>query len=298
MRRRDLLISTLAAAPAAAVSVGTIADAATPSRATRKSPKATLYVRDWGQGRPIVFLSAWGFWSEAWQYQMIPLHQQGFRCVAYDRRGHGRSNDPGGGYDYDTLADDLAQVLEQLDLRDVVLVAYSMGSGEAVRYLTRHGGSRISKVVFLAPITPFLSRTADNPDGIDPAVFARSRAAISRDFPAALAAGFGTFIDKGCSEELKSWAKSIMLQCSLKALIDCQAAFTGTDFRAELKRVSLPTLVIQGDADRSALPSLTGERTAALLSNCRKTVYAGAPHGLVFTETERLNADIAAFAEA
>jgi non-heme chloroperoxidase len=295
---RRTMITTMAGAAAGAGA----AEAAAPRRSGRRPAgtvdvgEASLHVRDWGEGRPVVFLSAWGFSSEAWQYQMVPLSQQGLRCVAYDRRGHGRSSDPGRGYDYCALADDLAGVLEALDLRDVVLVAYSMAAGEAVRYLTRHGRSRVARVLLLAPTTPFLMKTADNPDGVDPAAFAASRATMARDFPAALDAGFGTFIDQGASEPLKAWAKSLMLQCSLKALIDCQRAFAETDFRAELARLTLPVMVIQGDADRSAPLALTGRKTAALIRNSQLKVYPGAPHGLVFTHTERLNADLAAFA--
>jgi pimeloyl-ACP methyl ester carboxylesterase len=218
--------------------------------------------------------------------------------VTYDRRGHGRSSDPGHGYDIDSLADDLAAVMAGQDLRDAVLVGYSMGSGEAVRYLTRHGGGRVGKLLLIAPVTPFLTRTADNPEGIDGAVFERNRAVMQKDFPAALAAGFPTFIETGASEELKAWAKSLMLDCSLHALIACNRTFSGTDFRADLKRIAVPTLVIHGEADRSAVPALTGKRTAAMIPGAELRMYAGAPHGLVFTHTERLNADIAAFAQS
>lgn len=292
MQRRQLLIAGLAAAPAAAV-----AKPASPARSVALAPPS-LHIRDWGgRGRPIVFLSAWGFSADAWQYQMGPLAAQGFRCVTYDRRGHGRSSDPGRGYDIDTLADDLAAVLEAQDIRDAVLVAYSMGSGEAVRYLTRHGRGRVGKLLLLAPVTPFLTKTADNPEGVDPAAFERNRAIMQKDFPAALAAGFPTFIETGASEEIKAWAKSLMLDGSLHALIECNKTFSGTDFRPDLKRVAVPTLVIHGEADRSAPPALTGKRTAALIPGAELRMYAGAPHGLVFTHTERLNADIAAFAK-
>ncbi len=139
-----------------------------------------------------------------------------------------------------------------------------MGAGEAVRYLSRHGRARVSRLLLLAPTTPYLTRTGDNPDGIDPAVFAAARATMARDFPAALDAGFGAFIDKGASDALKAWIKSLMLQCSLNALINCQRAFAETDFRAEVRRLELPVLVIQGDADRSAPLPITGRKTAAL----------------------------------
>ena len=142
----------------------------------------SLFFRDWGEGEPVVFCAAWALSSIAWQYQMVAMVDSGRRAVAYDRRGHGRSDDPGGGYDYDTLADDLAQVLTSLDLHGVTLVAHSMGSGEAVRYLSRHGAERVDRLVLVAPTTPFLLRTSDNPDGVDGAMFAGRRDEWRRDF--------------------------------------------------------------------------------------------------------------------
>jgi pimeloyl-ACP methyl ester carboxylesterase len=217
--------------------------------------------------------------------------------VTYDRRGHGRTADPGHGYDLDILADDLGQVIETLHLKDVVLVGYSMGAAEAVRYMTRHGQGRVAKMLYLSPVTPCQARAADNPDGIDPASFAAARQVMAKDFPAALEAGFPGFMDKGCSEPMKAWVKGLMLQNSLNAMIACQAAWTGVDLRAEMKHLTRPSLVIQGDADKSAPIGLTGRRTAELLG-CEIKVYPGSPHGIPFTDTDRLNADIVGFAKA
>lgn len=298
MHRRDVL-ATAFAAPLLGASGGAVAASTPPRREAEVRTKdgVVLRHRDWGQGRTILFASAWAFPSDAWQYQMIPLSQQGFRCVTYDRRGHGATADPGHGFDIDTLADDLNQVMETLDLRDVVLVGYSMGAVEATRCLARHGQDRVAKVLYLAPVTPCLAKLADNPAGVDPAVFASNRATMAKDFPAALAAGFAGFMDKGCSEPMKAWVRGLMLQNSLHALIECQAAFSGADVRADLKRITRPALVIQGDADQSAPPPLTGRRTAEMLG-CEFRVYPGSPHGVPFTDTDRLNADIAAFARA
>jgi pimeloyl-ACP methyl ester carboxylesterase len=152
-------------------------------------------------------------------------------------------------------------------------------------------------MLFLAPVTPCLAKSADNPGGIDPAFFARSRATMAKDFPAALAAGFAGFMDKGCSEPMKAWVRALMLQNSLNALVACQAVFSGADLRAEIKSLKRPALVIQGDADQSAPPPLTGRRTAEMLG-CEFRAYPGSPHGVPFTDTERLNADIAAFTRA
>jgi non-heme chloroperoxidase len=299
MNRRDIFISAMAASAVTAAAAPRPAVAAPKAPPVIRAKDGTVLVhRDWGQGRTIVFLSAWSFSADAWQYQMSPLSQQGFRCVTFDRRGHGRTADPGRGYDYDTLADDVHAVMEALDLRDVTLVGYSMGAGEAVRYLSRHGSKRVAKLLLLAPITPFLAKTADNPEGIDPAIFERNRVNTMKDFPGALDAGFPTFMDAGASEPMKAWVKSIMLGQSLNALMACNKAFTTTDFRPDVKAVSVPTLIIHGDADRSALPALTAKRTAALMPKAELRMYPGAPHGLVFTHTERLNTDIAAFARS
>lgn len=257
-----------------------------------------LFYRDWGTGRPVVFLSGWALTSDMWNYQMVPLSEQGLRCIAYDRRGHGRSSDPGRGYDYDTLADDLDAVLEALDLREVTLVGHSMASGELVRYLSRHGSRRVARLVFLAPAaTPFLLKTLDNPDGIDASVFELHRdQVLLRDFPGWLAANARPFVVAETSTAMMEWLVSLMRQCSMKAVIECNRAMTSTDFRAELPRIRLPTLVIHGDKDASAPIELTGRRTAQLIPSSRFELYEGAPHGLFVTHLDRLNADLLAFA--
>jgi pimeloyl-ACP methyl ester carboxylesterase len=226
----------------------------------------------------------------------------GRRAVAYDRRGHGRSDDPGRGYDYDTLAEDLASVLDHLDLQDVTLVAHSMASGEAVRYLTRHGGGRVARPVLLAPTTPFVLKTHDNEDGVDAQLFAERRDEWRRDFGRWVleneAPYFGDAVP-GCevSSLLRDWTKADMLSTTLQAAIEFQRSAIETDFRGELATLSLPTLIIQGDADTSAPLPLTGARTAELLPNCRLLVYENAPHGLYLTPREKVNADLLAFIE-
>jgi non-heme chloroperoxidase len=259
-----------------------------------------LFFRDWSEGEPVVFCAAWALSSIAWQYQMISVVGSGRRAVAYDRRGHGRSDDPGRGYDYDTLADDLARVLGHLDLRDVTLVAHSMGSGEAVRYLTRHGGGRVARLVLVAPTTPFVLKTPDNQAGVDGELFAERRDEWRRDFGRWIVDNeppyFGDGLP-GCdvSSLLRDWTKADMLATTLQAAIEFQRAAVETDFRAELAKLSLPTLIVQGDADASAPLALTGVRTAELLPNCRLRVYENAPHGLYLTHREKVNADLLAF---
>jgi non-heme chloroperoxidase len=262
----------------------------------------SLFYRDWGEGEPVVFCAAWALSSIAWQYQMISVADSGRRAVAYDRRGHGRSDDPGGGYDYDSLADDLASVLEHLDLRDVTLVAHSMGSGEAVRYLTRHGGGRVERLVLLAPTTPFVLNTPDNEEGVDGALFAANRDEWRRDFGRWILENEGPYFGDGLpgcevSSLLRDWTLADMLDTTLQAAIAFQRSAVETDFRAELSRLSLPTLIVQGDADASAPLPLTGARTAELVPNCRLLVYENAPHGLYLTHRKKINADLLAFIE-
>jgi non-heme chloroperoxidase len=309
MNRRQILKSAGGAAVAAAVAAPVAADHV-PSQAAAAPPAARgdlrvrtrdgqeLAVQDWGSGPPILFLAAWGLPSEMWAYQMVPLSEQGFRTVAYDRRGHGRSSRPGTGYDADTLADDLAAVLDALDLRDVTLVGMSIAGGEMVRYVTRHGTARLARLVFVGTAaTPFPTQTADNPAGVPAERFEMFRQQmLLRDYPKWLEDNRPAFFVPETSAQIQDWVKAMMLDTSLKALVECNRTFTSTDFRAELPKVALPALVIHGDADVSAPLDLTGRPTAKLLPNARLTVYEGAPHGLFVTHRDRLTADLLAFA--
>src|SRR5262249_3060896 len=221
---------------------------------------ASLFYKDWGNGRPVVFVHSWALNSDMWQYQLLHLAGQGLRCVAHDNRGHGRSSDPGRGYDYDTLAGDLATVIEQLDLREITLVAHSMGCGVAVRYLSRHGDKRVARVALVSPSLPFLLKTEDNPDGVDGSVLDKLRATWSKDFPKWLADNAPPFFTAETSPEMIQWGVRMCLQASLKALIDCNRADTETDFRAELPKITAPTLIIHGDKDVSMPLELTGRK--------------------------------------
>lgn len=254
-----------------------------------------LFYRSWGNGKPILFASAWMLHSQAWQYQMLPLSEAGYRCIAFDRRGHGRSDDPGQDFDMDTLASDMASVMGQLDIREATLVGHSLGCAESIRYVTNHGPQRVARLVLLAPTTPYILKSADNPDGIDPSFFAGLRAAAVRDFPGVIAANMRPFVTPETSQALLDWVIGMTQQNSLKAIIECNRAFTAADFRAELPKIALPTLVIQGTADVSAPIDITGRKTAALLPNARLDVVEGAPHGLIYTHMDRVNADILEF---
>jgi non-heme chloroperoxidase len=260
--------------------------------------QTSLFYTDWGAGKPIVFVHSWALNSDMWAYQMPHFLGAGFRCIAYDRRGHGRSDRPASGYDYDAFADDLESLIEQLDLRGVTLVAHSAGSGDVARYISRYGEGRVERAVLLAPTTPLLVRTEDNLGGLDPDVLAASTATLMRDVPQWCAdnapAFFGT---TPVSPGLIDWVIRQIVDTPLKILLDTAAAFATTDFRAELASLTVPTLIVHGDLDASAPIELTGRKTAALVSNSQLLVYEGSGHGLYAADHERLNSDVLAFIE-
>jgi pimeloyl-ACP methyl ester carboxylesterase len=254
-----------------------------------------LYVKEWGDGAPVVFVHSWGLNADMWQYQTVELAERGLRCITYDRRGHGRSDQPSDGYDMDTLADDLATVIDALDLRDATLVGHSMGGGEIVRYLSRHGAKRVARTVLLAPTTPCLKKSADNPEGVPAEAFDAVRLAWRADFPKWIVDNTPPFFTKETSAAMQQWGIAMMQRMSLPIAIACNRAMVDADFREELRGLSTPMLLIHGDADASAPLALTGARTAKLVRNCDFRVYEGAPHGLFLTHAARANADIAEF---
>jgi len=282
------------------------AEAHAPGRVNPPGPIRTrdgvaLFHRDWpGDCSPVVFAASWSLPSDSWAYQMLAFCEAGHRCVAYDRRGHGRSADPGRGHDYDTLADDLALVINALDLRDATLVGFSMGCGEIVRYLTRHGrAGRVSRAVLIGPTTPMLARAPDNPGGIDPAVFeAFRREWLMRDLPGWIDANMVPFVTPDTPLGVRDWVRDMALRASAHALLACHRTLAAADFRAELPAIRVPVLIVQGDQDQTCPIDLTGRPTAALLPQGRLSVYAGAPHGLPFTHQERLNAELLGFVRA
>jgi non-heme chloroperoxidase len=293
MQRRQLLKA--AASSAAGLGLFTsMARATKPkqSASIETSGRTNLYHRDWGTGKPVLFVHGWALNSDMWQYQMVHLAERGFRTIAYDNRGHGRSSDPGHGFDYDTLADDLASIIEQLDLRDVVLVGHSMGAGQIVRYLTRHGASRVRKALLLAPSM----KVADHPDGADKQKLDKLGALLCADLPKWLAGAAPSFFAPETSPETVQWGVRMCLQTSLKALVETNRADVGTDFRAELRSISTKMLIIHGDRDHSAPLDLTGRRVAELIPGSELKVYDGAPHGLFVTHMDRLNRDLVDFA--
>jgi non-heme chloroperoxidase len=257
-----------------------------------------LWITDWGNGEPLLFVHAAGLDSASWTYQMTPMMRAGFRCVAYDRRGHGRSSIPGAGYDYDTLADDLAAVIDALDLRGLTLIGHSMGCGEVVRHLTRHGAARVRRIALLAPTLPFFLKTADNPQGLEKTFFDGLRAAWLRDYPGWAWQQTPAFFAPDTSQAMQQWGFTLGTQTSLHAILECNVAVTETDFRGELSRLTVPTLILHGTADKSCPLSMTGERAAKLIPGARLEVIEGAPHGLILTHAERVNAELLEWCQA
>jgi pimeloyl-ACP methyl ester carboxylesterase len=259
-----------------------------------------LYYRDWGDGEPVVFVSSWSLSSAMWQYQMVDLVGRGLRCIAYDRRSHGRSDDPGRGYDYDTLADDLASLLDHLDLHGVTLVGHSMAGGEIVRYLTRHGDDRARRIALISPIAPFPLQADDNPDGLDPAMVDAVREMWRRDIVAWVDAAADGYVGRGLpgcdvSPGIVEWTKRDLLQTTLLAQLECQRTGMETDLRAEMGKISMPALVIHGDHDESIPVELSGRMCAELIPGAQFSLYENAPHALYLTHRDRLNEELAAF---
>jgi non-heme chloroperoxidase len=258
-----------------------------------------LFITEWGSGAPVVFTHAWGLRSDEWDYQVPALAEAGLRCVLYDRRGHGRSDRPATGYDFDTLADDLAAVIEHLDLRDVTLVGHSLGTRELVRYLTRHGDGRVARMVLVAPTTPALRRSDDNPDGWDPALVDANYAAVAANVPQwcadfeAVGPYFGS--SPGSSPGLVDWTTRMIVDTPLRVLLETLKLNTNVNMTEELRKVGVPTLIVHGDQDASAPLELTGRKTAALIDGAELAVYPGAGHGLYASDHQALNTDIVAF---
>lgn len=256
--------------------------------------------QEYGTGKPVIFIHGWPLNHEMWEYQLNELPKHNLRCIAYDRRGFGKSDRPWEGYDYDTLASDLNDLICQLNLSTVTLVEFSMGGGEVARYMGKYGSDRIEKVVFISSVTPFRLKTLDNPDGAEMETFEATIQNIKADRPALLAVFGKKFYGAGkqnrpVSQALLDWNQMLCLMSSAKATIDCVRAFSETDFREDLKKIDIPVLIIHGDADEIVPINVSGDKTAALIPEATYLIYEGAPHGLFFTEKEKLNTDLIRF---
>ena len=260
----------------------------------------SLFYNDWGTGTPVVLIHGWPLNADMWEYQATTLAENGLRVVSYDRRGFGRSDQPWSGYDYDTLADDLAALMDHLDLKGAVLVGFSMGGGEVARYLSRHGAGRVAKAVLVSCVTPFLLKTPDHPEGVERDVFDQMIDGLRTDRPGFLTTFGRKFFGAGLlnftvTEPILEWSRALALQASPKATLDCVRAFSETDFRADMKAFTMPTLVIHGDADATVPADVAGRAAAEAIPGAELLIYPGAPHALFFTEKDRLNADLLEF---
>jgi len=311
--RRSFVVSSLAAAAAAAALPtratagspgGSGAGAATPAKRTVVTQDGTrIFYKEWGTGQPVVFSHGWPLMADAWDNQMFLMASHGFHAVAHDRRGHGRSDQPWSGNDLSTYADDLAAVIETLDLKNIILIGHSTGGGEVTRYIGRHGTKRVAKLVLIGAIPPLMLKTPANPGGLPITVFDEIRAGVMNDrsqYYKDLSAPFyganrqGSKVSQGVRDSFWLWS----MQAGLKGSYDCVKAFSETDLTEDLKKIDVPTLIIHGDDDQIVPIGDSAMLSSKIVKNATLKVYEGAPHGLFATHTERLNKDLLAFATA
>lgn len=303
-----------AGAVAGLLAMSSVAEAATRVTTSSTAGKLTantlttrdgtvLYYKDWGKGPVVMFSHGYPLSSDALDYQMLFLAQNGYRVIAHDRRGFGRSSQPGRGYDYDTFADDMAALIDALDLRHVTLVGHSMGGGEVAHYIGRHGETRVAKVVLVAAVTPFLLKTPTNPTGVPSTFFDGFCASVTTDrsqwnkdvsMPYYSYNRPGAKVSEGVREEY--WRQG--MATGIMAAYEAIGAFSETDFRPDLKKITVPTLIVHGSDDQIVPLEISGDLTAKIVTHAKLLVYDAAPHGLIVTHKDRLNADLLAFLRA
>jgi non-heme chloroperoxidase len=259
-----------------------------------------IYYKDWGAGQPVVFCHGWPLSSEAWAGQMLFFAQHGYRAIAHDRRGHGRSSQNTGGNDMNTYADDLAAVINHLDLKNVVLVGHSTGGGEVARYIGRHGTKRVQKAILIAAIPPLLLKTDANPEGIPMEVWDGMRAGLAKD-PSQFYKDFaflfyganraGAKVSQGLLDQFWLWS----MQGSLKSAYECTHALSETDFTEDLKKFDVPTLVLHGEDDQVVPVKDSAKKSSKLIRGATEVYYPGGAHGITATEPDRVNADLLEF---
>ena len=259
-----------------------------------------LYYYDWGTGTPVVLIHGWPLTSASWEMQANYLSENGCRVIAYDRRGFGRSDWAGSGFDYDTLASDLNALMEGLELDGATLVGFSMGGGEVARYLSTYGDARVEKAVLISAVTPYLLKTDDNPDGVDQKVFDDMIENLEKDRPAFIESFASKFygrsiVNHTVSEPVLRFFEAMAITASPKATIELVDAWSATDFRADLAGITVPTLVIHGTGDSTVPIDVAGRKAAALIPNSELLEYDGEPHGLNVTAAGQLNQDLLEF---
>lgn len=265
-----------------------------------KNNPIRIYYNDYGTGTPIILIHGWPLSNEMWEYQINDLVNNGNRVIAYDRRGFGKSSKPWDGYDYDSMTDDLKALIDELKLEDITLIGFSMGGGEVVRYFSRHGGKGVSKVVLISSVTPYMLKTETNPYGVPQDIFdeisekmQQDRIGFLDDFGKTF---FGvSWISNTISTSLLNYYIMLCSFASPRATQECAKAFATTDFRNEMHTINVPTLIIHGDADKTVPIEATSHEAVKVITNSNLIIYEDAPHGIFYTEKERLNADLVAF---
>jgi non-heme chloroperoxidase len=259
-----------------------------------------IYYKDWGTGQPIVFSHGWPLSSDAWEDQMIFLASRGYRCIAHDRRGHGRSSQPWEGNEMSTYADDLAELVEELDVKDAIHIGHSTGGGEVARYIGRHGTKRVAMTVLVSAVPPLMLKTANNPAGLPIDAFDQLRTAVQADraqFFKDLSAPFyganrpGNKVSQGLRDSF--WQQSML--CGHKAAYDCIKAFSETDFTEDLKKFDVPTLILHGDDDQIVPIGAAAMLSSKLVKGAILKVYPGAPHGMCSTLKDQVNEELFSF---
>jgi non-heme chloroperoxidase len=262
-----------------------------------------IYYKDWGSGQPVVFSHGWPLSADAWEDQMVFLGHHGYRCIAHDRRGHGRSSQPWSGNEMDTYADDLAALTETLDLKNAVHVGHSTGGGEVARYIGRHGTKRVAKAVLIGAVPPLMLKTPANPGGLPMETFDQIRANVLADrsqffhdlpTPFYGANRSGAKVSQGLKDSF--WLQGMM--AGFKGVIDCIKAFSETDFTEDLKKIDVPTLILHGDDDQIVPIAASAMLSAKLIKNAQLKIYKGGSHGICSTQKDQVNADLLAFLKA
>lgn len=262
--------------------------------------EVSIHYQDLGKGKPVVLIHGWPLDHQMWDYQSSALTDAGFRVISYDRRGFGKSDKPLDGYDYDTLSDDLAALINELALEDAAIVGFSMGGGEVVKYFSRHGGKGVSKAVLISSIAPYMLQTEDNPDGVPQEKIDEITAGLIDDRPGFLTTFTKQFYGVGLLNKPVSSARlsndlTVAMQATLKSTLSCAKSFSSTDLRSDIRAVNVPTLIIHGDEDATVPIKATGEQAAQFLPDAEFIIYQGEPHGLFVTAKDQLSADLITF---
>ena len=275
---------------------------ATPARTeyVETANNVHLHLQDYGSGKPVILIHGWPMSLELWEYQISSLVAGGFRVIAYDRRGFGKSSKPWDGYDYDTLTEDLNAIIETLKLTDITLIGFSMGGGEVARYFSKFGGRGVTKAILVSSVLPFMLKTEDNPEGAPKEMFDEMAAQIQNDRIGFLddfgKSFFGVgLLSKPLSTPLLDYYRMLCSVASPRATLKCAESFSSTDFRKDLATIHVPTLIIHGNADKTVPIAISSDKSSKMIANSRYIVYEGAPHGLFYTEKERLNKDLLDF---